>query len=130
MTDTADSSRIPLGDQTTSAQTALFQDDADSDVRIWPRWFAIFAVATLLYVGTASQGIQWQDSGHFILRILDGQLYNPLGLALSHPIHFWLGRLMLELGLFTPCFAVTLVSSVMAAVACRNCLRFIAMPPL
>lgn len=83
-------------------------------------WLAVFVVALILYMTTASRGTQWQDSGLHILRIMDGELVHPLGLALSHPVHFRLGRAALSLGMFEPCFAITLVSALAGAIAVAN----------
>ena len=80
-------------------------------------WLAVLLISFTLYALTANRGIQWQDSGKHILRIATGQLENNLGLALCHPLHYWLGRLAVAPDLFEPCFAVTLVSSLAAAMA-------------
>ncbi|HSW44925.1 MAG TPA: DUF2723 domain-containing protein [Phycisphaerae bacterium] len=80
----------------------------------------VFAVSLAAYAITANRGPQWQDSGQFILAIYTKELVNPLGLALSHPLHHWLGRAMVRLGAFEPAHAVTLVSSLGAA-ACVAC---------
>ena len=77
----------------------------------------MFAAVLVLYAATANRGIQWQDPGHFILRVVTHEPFNPLGLALSHPLHHWLGRLAAAPGLLEPAFAVTLVSAVAGAVA-------------
>src|SRR3990172_7525821 len=76
--------------------------DADQAVNTEPRghalragvaWFAVFVAAFTLYAATANRGAQWQDSGYHILRMVTKEPVNPLGLALSHPLHHWLGRL-------------------------------------
>lgn len=48
---------------------------------------------------------------------MTGDPFNPLGLALCHPLHHWLGRVMVAANLFEPCLAVTLISALAAAVA-------------
>jgi hypothetical protein len=45
---------------------------------------------------------------------------NPLGLALIHPLHYWLSRLAVRLDLLEPAYAVTLISSLGGAVAIAN----------
>ena len=77
-------------------------------------------LAGLLFGLTANRGAQWQDSGFHILRIVTQEPVNPLGLALSHPLHHWLGRFVVSLDLFEPCVAITLLSSFAAAVAVAN----------
>lgn len=77
----------------------------------------VFVVALVLYTATANRGAQWQDSGIHILRVVTQQPVNPLGLALSHPLHHWLARLAVAPGLLEPAFSVTLVSAFAAAVA-------------
>ncbi len=88
--------------------------------RIWPGWFGCFATALTLYAATASRGAQWQDSGYFILRAVIGELMNPLGLALIHPLHYGLSRLAVRLDLLEPAYAVTLISSLAGAIAVAN----------
>ncbi|MFH0983848.1 MAG: glycosyltransferase family 39 protein [Planctomycetota bacterium] len=83
-------------------------------------WIAVFAVFLGLFAATANRGAQWQDPGHHILRIVTGQSINPLGLALSHPLHHWLGRLAVRPDVVEPCFAITLLSALAAAVAVAN----------
>ncbi len=83
-------------------------------------WLIAFVAFGVLYALTANRGAQWQDSGYHILRALTGEVRNPLGLALSHPLHHWLARLALWLDFTEPCHAVTLVSSFAAAVAVAN----------
>lgn len=86
----------------------------------WPGWLGIFVLAFVLYAATANRGVQWQDSGSHILRVVTSELVHPLGLALSHPLHHWLGRLVVSFDLLEPCFAITLLSALAAAVAVAN----------
>jgi len=83
-------------------------------------WFALFTAGFALYAATANRGAQWQDSGNHILRVLTHEPVNPLGLALSHPLHHWLGRFAVSLNLLEPCFAITLVSALAAAIGVAN----------
>jgi len=87
---------------------------------LWLVWLALFACFTILYGLTANRGVQWQDSGFHILRALEGEVVNPLGLALSHPLHHYLARLAIAMGLFPPGFAATLISAVAGALAVAN----------
>lgn len=88
--------------------------------RIWLGWLGCFAAALTLYAATASRGAQWQDSGYFILRTVTGELMNPLGLALIHPLHYWLSRMAVRFGFVEPAYAITLISSLAAALAVAN----------
>ncbi len=83
-------------------------------------WLLAFLVALILYVATAHRGVQWQDSGYQQLRMLTGQIENPLGLALVHPVQYYLGRGAILLTPFEPAFATTMISCLMAAVAVAN----------
>ncbi len=83
-------------------------------------WVGAFAVSLLVYVLSADRGPQWQDSGWQQWRIITGTLEHARGLALVHPLHFYLGRAVLWSGLFTPSFAITLVSCLAAAVGIAN----------
>ncbi len=83
-------------------------------------WAVSFLVALALYVATASRGPQWQDSGWQQVRILAGRIEHPLGLALTHPLQFYLGRAAMKALPLEPAFAITLVSSLAAAIAVAN----------
>lgn len=80
-------------------------------------WLLVFLASLCLYAATANRGAQWQDSGEFILRITTGDLLGRLGLALSHPLHYWIGRAVIAPRLLEPAFAITLISSLGAALA-------------
>ncbi|MGB0715468.1 MAG: hypothetical protein ACPGXK_06300, partial [Phycisphaerae bacterium] len=61
----------------------------------WDGWrlvLPVFCFAAILYVATAARGIQWQDRGAFVMRVLENKPLNELGLALSHPLHFYISR--------------------------------------
>lgn len=66
----------------------------DADFRILKRHLpaGLALAAFLLYLFTGSRSIQWQDSGQFTYRIGTGTLWNEYGLAMTHPLHFMLGR--------------------------------------
>ncbi|UCD29262.1 MAG: DUF2723 domain-containing protein [Planctomycetota bacterium] len=83
-------------------------------------WLVVFLMSFILYAATANRGPQWQDSGSHIIRIFTGDISNPRGLALFHPLHYWLGRLAIAPGVLEPCFAITLVSSLAGALAVAN----------
>ena len=93
---------------------------SETDQRIWRGWLVAFALAAALYAATANRGAQWQDSGYHILRVVTHESLNPLGLALSHPLHHWLGRAVVSAGVFEPAFAITLLSALAAAVTVAN----------
>lgn len=80
----------------------------------------VFAVAVALYGATAAQAIQWQDSGLFVLRAMNAELINPMGLALSHPLQYACSRaLILSLPL-EPAHAASLASALFGAIAVAN----------
>jgi len=72
--------------------------------------------ALLLYGLTGARGVEWQDSGIHQYRILTGQLEHPLGLALSHPLHYWLGRMMLSVPIGAPLWRLNMLSAIGGAV--------------
>ncbi len=80
----------------------------------------MFLASFLLYALTANRGVQWQDSGFHILRVVNHQVHNPLGLALSHPLHHWICRAAIATEIGEPCFIITLVSSLFAAITVAN----------
>ncbi|MBN2445142.1 MAG: DUF2723 domain-containing protein [Phycisphaerae bacterium] len=83
-------------------------------------WLVAFGLALALYASTANRGVQWQDSGWQQWRIVSGHFENPLGLALTHPVQYFLGRCAINLPSVEPAFAITLVSSLAAAIAIAN----------
>lgn len=86
-------------------------------LRLWLAWSLC---ASTLYVVTADGQPQWQDSGEIQVRILTGELRHYWGLALAHPLTYWLGRLALLLPL-EPARAITIVvSAVPAGIAIGN----------
>lgn len=90
-------------------------------VRIDPRagWLIAFAASFALYALTANRGVQWADSTHFMYRIVQGDVTGHLGLALSHPLHHWLGRLAVAIAGPEPLW-ITGVSSLCGALAVAN----------
>ncbi|XAM01269.1 DUF2723 domain-containing protein [Phycisphaeraceae bacterium D3-23] len=84
------------------------------------RWWAVAVAAFLLYALTAARTIQWQDYGQFVLRIVTGELFNELGLALAHPVHFWLGQAAAAVLPADPPYTVALVSALAGAVTVAN----------
>jgi hypothetical protein len=83
-------------------------------------WCAFFAIAALLYVATANRGPQWQDAGSQQVRILAGRLEHPLGLALCHPVQYYLGRIAIRIPHLEPAWGITLISSLAGAIAIAN----------
>lgn len=83
-------------------------------------WILAFFAALTTYVATADRGVQWQDSGWQQYRIVTGSLEHPRGLALAHPLQFWIGRAALRVLPFEPAFATTLLSCLAAAIAVAN----------
>jgi len=86
----------------------------------WRGWVVLFFFFLLVYGLTAQRGTQWQDSGYHILRAVTHQTVNPMGLALSHPLHQWIAQAAVGWGLFRPCLSVTLVSALMGALTVAN----------
>ena len=101
----------------TSEPTNTGSAQSDFTLRAWA---VVFLSCAVLYALTACRGTQWQDPGHMIWRVVTHEVWHPLGLALAHPLHHWLGRLFVWPGLAEPAFAVTLVSAVAGAVAVAN----------
>jgi len=72
--------------------------------------------ALVLYAATGSRGVEWQDPGIHQYRIITGQLEHPFGLALSHPLHYWLGRAVLHVPFGAPLHRLNLLSAICGAV--------------
>ncbi len=67
-----------------------------------------------------NRGVQWQDSGWQQCRIVSGQLNHPLGLALTHPVQYYLSRAATKLLPIEPAIAITMVSCIAASIAIAN----------
>lgn len=94
----------------------------------WQSWLLVFLLSCSLYAATANRGIQWQDSGYRVLRVITHDLLGHLGLALSHPLHYWLARLVTLPHWHNPALVITLLSSLFAAVTVANvfgCVRLL-----
>lgn len=94
--------------------------DADALRLAIKHWLIAFFVAAVIYTITADKGPQWQDSGWHQTRIMSFDINHPFGLALTHPVHFYLGRLFLAVLPLEPGFAITMLSVVAAAVTIAN----------
>jgi hypothetical protein len=100
--------------------TAPHDPHNETQPNVFWLWIAVLGLAGLLFVATANRGIQWQDSGWQQWRVTTGSIWHPAGLALYHPLHFYLARFLVRLNFCEPAFAVTLLSSLSAAVALAN----------
>jgi hypothetical protein len=83
-------------------------------------WIALFLGCAVFYGLTANRGAQWQDSGFHVLRAITGDVLNPLGLALSHPLHHWLARLAVWSSIGEPSATITFISALAGALAVAN----------
>lgn len=101
-------------------QTAQTAPPATAPRRVLPAWRLLFAAALGLYFLTLNRGIQWQDHAFHVLRILDDTWFNPLGLALSHPLHQALGHAFVWTLPLRATFAVTLISALGGAITVAN----------
>ncbi len=102
------SDSMPVNDATLPRQSA------------WRTWAVVLAGALLLFIATASQTIQWQDYGQFVQRIVDRELISQYGLALAHPLHYWIGTAAVKLLPLAPPHAVAFVSALFGAIAVAN----------
>lgn len=82
---------------------------------VWMVGLVVGGCAFVLYALACARGPEWQDSGFHQYRILTGELLHPLGLALSHPLHFHLGRLFLLVPTGDPLFRLNLLSAAAGA---------------
>lgn len=73
--------------------------------------------AAALYYYSAAPGVEWQDSGTHQWRIVTGCREHPQGLALSHPLHYWLGRAILTVAPGEPAYLLNLLSGGCGALA-------------
>ena len=86
---------------------------------LWP-WCLVFGAGLALYGATANYGLQGRDSGYYIIRALRGKMQLYPGLAIAHPLHYWLCRLLVRLHVAAPHVAVTGLSAFAGAVTVAN----------
>ncbi|HPF38406.1 MAG TPA: DUF2723 domain-containing protein [Phycisphaerae bacterium] len=83
-------------------------------------WWIAFVAACLLFAATTNRGAQWQDSGLHQVRIITNDITNRYGIATSHPLHFYIGRIFRSLLPIEPGFAISLVSALAGAITVAN----------
>lgn len=83
----------------------------------WRVGVAAGLAALALFAASTAPGVEWQDSGTHQYRILTGLQEHPIGLALSHPLHYWLGRATLHVPLGNPAWRLNLLSAIAGASA-------------
>jgi hypothetical protein len=74
-------------------------------------------LALAVYVASVAPSVEWQDPGRHQYRYLVGQIEHPNGLALSHPVHFWIGQLVLQIPYGEPAWRISMISVVFGAIA-------------
>lgn len=84
------------------------------------RWLLGFVISFAVYALTVQRGVAWQDSGHFLWRILEGDWTGREGLALAHVGWVALGRVAawVDVGPFP--LRIHLLSAVGMAAAVAN----------
>lgn len=95
-----------------SAGGSLGGDKTRSRVSIW---LLLFIASFALYAATANLGLQGRDAGVCILRAVREELHFVPALALAHPLHHWLSRLVILFGLVPPHYAITWLSGLAGA---------------
>jgi len=100
--------------------TIMMQTEQQDRCATFGGWAGPFFFSLALYSLTCQRGLGWQDSGHFQWRILTGEILDPDGLAISHPLYILLGKLATLLSFGHPVPAINLLSAVGMAVACGN----------
>jgi len=83
-------------------------------------WFAVFMVCFLLYLGTVSRGVCWQDSGWNQLRAIEGDYYRSVPLARAHVLYIAGGHLLAKISPSHMPFLFNALSSFWMAVAMAN----------
>lgn len=119
MTDKRTSEPEPIDTMPKTEPTHLAGERKDTTPSI-KAWFVVFFCAAALYLPTCARVIQWQDPGHFVMRIVSDDLRGELGLALSHPLHHWLGKAAVTILPIEPAWAVALVSALCGAIGVAN----------
>lgn len=95
--------------------------DLTAKLRLRLADYAALLLGVLVLFGfTAARTVQWMDYGQFTLRIVEGELFNELGLALAHALHFWFGQAAVAILPTEPAHAVALVSALFGAITVAN----------
>ena len=79
--------------------------------------FAIFAV---VYGVSCAPGLLWQDSGLIQYRVLHHDMRGFFGLALAHPVYYWVAFAVQALPVGDVLFRINLISALAGAIAVAN----------
>jgi len=83
-------------------------------------YFFLFIFSLAFYLYTLAPDVLWNDSPIFQLRIFLGDYIGNLGLALSHPLYIFIGKLFSFLPFGNMAYKANLVSAVFGALTVSN----------
>ena len=83
-------------------------------------YFAVLLAAAILYFATSAPGVVWQDSGVIPYRVSHNDIQGRLGLALSHPLYYFLAIAFNSIPLGDVADKLNLMTALISAVAVAN----------
>ena len=91
------------------------------------RWMylGVLGSAVLLYAFSCAPGVLWQDSGVIQYRVLHNDIEGGMGLALSHPLFYFIAIPVKYIPLGNFLHRINLVSAVASAFAVANLFLFL-----
>ena len=90
------------------------------DVSTAALWWGVFFLSCALYFITAQRDMNWQDSGLLQWRVLTGDVYGELSLAVAHPLLILAGQALKAIPVGTTELKMNFLSGVGMAVALAN----------
>ncbi|MGA1875206.1 MAG: protein O-mannosyl-transferase family [bacterium] len=94
--------------------------DSNSRKADWKGCLLVTSLSMAFYIYTIAPDVLWNDSPIFQLRIYLGDYIGVLGLALSHPLYIFTGRLFTFLPFHNLAYKANLISAVFGALTVGN----------
>ncbi len=80
----------------------------------------VFGIFAIIYGGCCAPGLLWQDSGFIQYRVLHHDVNGFFGLALAHPLYYWVAFVVQAIPIGNSLFRINLISAVAGALAVAN----------
>ncbi len=80
----------------------------------------VFAIFAVIYGVSCAPGLLWQDSGLIQYRVLHHDIHGFFGLALAHPLYYWVAFAVEAVPVGDVLHRINLISAVAGAIAVAN----------
>ena len=80
----------------------------------------VFTIFAVIYGVSCAPGLLWQDSGLIQYRVLHHDIHGFFGLALAHPLYYWVAFGARAVPIGDVLFRINLISALAGAIAVAN----------